>query len=137
MKERWSDDRNGSLEKRLGAIVLTLECAAQVRKGQRVEEKEQERQRIEDERQWRIAQRRREELQERVQRLKEQVSQWSESQVMRAYIAAARTELTDQISQDSALEQWFIWCEGYAEQVDPLGKLKAQTEGSKGVPQAP
>lgn len=129
-RQNWRDSPNQPLEQRLEAIVTgLLEFAAAAKNA------EQERLRVEEERQ-RAELRRQEEARQRAARratfqeekrrfdeLMETSVRWRKSQVLREYIAAAKLAYLDrhgEIRPDSDMARWFEWAIRQADWLDPL-----------------
>lgn len=116
----WRDTKKSQLESRLPVIVSGLLAGLEIAKNRQIEE---------DRRQAKQADtaRKRAELlakieveKRRVARLHEHATKWRESQQLRDFIAAVRTQRPATYRPKGDLEEWISWATQQADRLDPL-----------------
>ena len=125
-KRTWNDGKKRRIEERLNDIVIGLIEAAFKEKSRRAEK-------ARSEREWQERERARKEAQEAIRKEKARLEQfetdaesWQRSQLMRAYIKAAREKASlpeNEFTQK--LHEWLDWATKWADRIDPLTQSPA------------
>lgn len=133
-RRRWTDSRKRTIESSLNDFLAGVTVAAEYVRSEREEyerrRREQE-ERVRREEARRLAAARR---QRRATRLHGEVERWRLSRDIRAYVSAARSTASGLGSKlDTArLERRLAWAEAYADQIDPMLRLKARLAERRG-----
>lgn len=119
----WTDGKRQRVEDCLNDFIIGLIKASAAVKSDRLEKERQERERQERERR----RREREQLiwaeEKRIKTLESEATAWHRSQLIRAYVEAAKLAATREngsITPGSPLDNWIQWAAQYADRLDPL-----------------
>jgi hypothetical protein len=121
-KSKWGDGKRQRVEEKLNDFMITVVTIADAHIRWKEEQVVQERRRLEEEKVRWERQRRQEEEDRRGKDLAQLAERWREAEALRVFIAAVRARFGTfgDAPQDTQLERWLLWVDGYAGRKDPL-----------------
>lgn len=123
----WADRKRWRLEDKIGEVIATIDARIQAERDRLLEE---ERARLQRQRDWEAAMdRARQRFHEdrRIKALTEQLADWETAAKIREYCAALESApATDKDDVEQA--QWREWCRAYADRIDPTKHGAANPE---------
>ena len=120
----WSDGKRQKIEDLLNSFIAGLIHVGEWKKAQRLKRKREHQKWLEAEQHRQKLEQRRLEEEAKIRQFEQEVSNWHKAQKIRSYLAAIRETMSQKRAageeSNQKVEEWFVWANRYADDLDPL-----------------